>query len=40
MSLSYLEETVAAMKENGFSVVPVADVLEQDGVALTFILEL
>jgi hypothetical protein len=32
MSLSYMEETVAAMREHGFSVVPVADVFEKDGV--------
>ena len=35
MSLSYMEETVAAMKENGFSFVPVADVFAQDGVVVS-----
>jgi hypothetical protein len=34
MSLAYLEETVAAMAGHGFSVVPVADVFEKDGVVV------
>jgi hypothetical protein len=34
MSLAYLEETVAAMTDHGFSVVPVADVFEKDGVVI------
>lgn len=32
MSLAYMQETVAAMTDHGFSFIPVADVFEKDGV--------
>ncbi|HWH11855.1 MAG TPA: hypothetical protein VG165_12060 [Solirubrobacteraceae bacterium] len=34
MSLAYLEETVAAMADHGFSVVAVADAFEKEGVVV------